>query len=167
MARANVPSFQVTSALRTLITTDYNTTRSSVNNMVWKDYPRKAVDAKTKYPRITVMDVTQTGDPVSVGNNSVQENAYTVQLDVWVWDKPGDSQTVTVNSTTMSGTRARDTIAIDVMFLLRKNFYTNASLSGYYSYKVISNTVIPFDEDKGILRRSIVIEFSEMDTAAA
>lgn len=167
MARALIPSYQVVLALKTLITSDYNTTRNSVPDMVWKDFPHKVVDAKTKYPRISVIDVSQSGEPVSIGNKGSSENTYAVQIDLWIWNKPKDFQILTVNSVTMSGTRARDVIAQDVMFLLRKNFYTNTSLSGYYDYRVLSNVIIPFDEDKGILRRSIVIQFKEMDTATS
>ena len=165
MSAPNDPAYQVELALRTLITSDYNTTRNSVANMVWKGWPRKDL-AKASYPRISIISVTETGDPVSIGQKTATENMYILQIDVWIWDKPSDPQFVTVNSTVMAGIRARDTIARDVLYLLRKNFYTNTSLTGYYEYRVRANRVIPFDEKDGLQRRSIEIEFKEMDTGA-
>ena len=165
MASVNEPAYQLELALRTLITKDYNTTRNDVKKMVWKDWPRKDI-TKSSYPRISIMDVTETGDPVSIGQKAATENTYILQIDVWIWDKPNDPQFLTVNSTNMAGTRARDTITRDVLYLLRKNFFTNTSLIGYYDYRVRANRVIAFDEKSGILRRSIEIEFKEMDTSA-
>ena len=164
MAKTSVPSYKLTLALRGLISSDYNTTRASVNDLVWKDYPRKPVDNKDKYPRITIFSVTETGDPVSIGNTTATENTYIIQIDVWMWDKPGEALIVTVDSVTMSGTRARDEIARHVLYLLRNNFYTDSNLSNYYDYRVRANRIIPFDEKDGVLRRSIEIEFKEMDT---
>ncbi|KKK57314.1 hypothetical protein LCGC14_3055730, partial [marine sediment metagenome] len=56
-------------------------------------------------------------------------------------------------------------IAREVLFETRNHFYTDSNLSNYYGYRVRANRVIPFDEKDGILRRSIEIEFKEMDTA--
>ncbi len=165
MAKTNVPAYQLTLALRGLISSDYNTTRASVPDLVWKDYPRKVVDAKSKYPRITILSVSETGEAVSIGNITSTENTYIVQIDVWMWDKTGDPLFVTVDSIVMSGTRARDEIARDVLYLLRKNFYTDANL-GYYGYRIRANRIIPFNEKDGILRRSIEIEFKEIDSGA-
>lgn len=165
MSATNVPAYQTVLALRGLISSDYNTTRNDVNKLIWKDWPRKDL-TKASYPRISVMEVTETGDAVSIGNTTSTENMYILQIDIWIWDKPNDAQFLTVNSTTMSGTRARDAITRDVLYLLRKNFYTDTNLSGYYDYRVRANRVIPFDEKIGILRRSIEIEFKEMDTSS-
>ena len=152
-------------ALRGLISSDYNTTRNNVNKMIHKDWPREDL-TKNSYPRIHFSSVTETGDAVAIGQKASTENTYVIQMDIWVWDKPSDPQFLTVNSTTVSGTRARDEIARNVLYLLRKNFYTDSNLTGYYDYRVRANRVIPFDEDKGLQRRSIEIEFKEMDTGA-
>jgi len=165
MSQINTPEYQLVLALRGLITSDYNTTRSSVNKMVHKDWPRDDL-TKNSYPRIHFSSVTETGNPVSIGQKAATENTYIIQMDVFMWDKPKDDLFVTVNSTTMSGTRARDTITRNVLYLLRKNFYTDTNLTGYYDYRVRANRVIPFDEKKGLQRRSIEIEFKEMDTGA-
>jgi len=162
MSKTAEPAYQLLLALRGLITSDYNTTRNDVNKMVWKDLPRKDI-TKNSYPRISIMDITETGSPVSIGNNTSTENNYIVQIDVWMWDKIKDPLFVTVDSVSMSGTRARDEIARHVLYLLRRNFYTDTNL-GYYDYKVRANRPLSFDEDSGILRRSIEIEFKEMDT---
>ena len=162
MAVANTPEYQLVLALRGLISSDYNTTRNNVNTMIWKDLPRADL-TKNSYPRISITAITETGDQVSIGNKVSTENTYITQIDVWMWDKPGDPLFVTVSSTSMSGTRARDAIVREVLYLLRKNFYTDANL-GYYGYKVRANRIIPFDENSGLLRRSIEIEFKEMDT---
>ena len=163
MVVANTPEYQLVLALRTLITKDYNTTRNNVNNMVHKDWPRKDL-SKNSYPRISISPITETGNPVSLGQKEATENTYIIQMDVWIWDKPEDAQYLTVNAVSMSGTRARDTITRDVLYLLRKNFYTNTSLIGYYDYRVRANRVIAFDEKEGLQRRSVEIEFKEMDT---
>ena len=164
MTKTNTPAYQLVLALRGLISSDYNTTRNNVNQAVWKDFPRKDL-TKNSYPRISIMEVTETGDAVAIGNNTSTENTYVIQIDIWHWDKPKDPLFVTVDSTSMAGTRARDEIARHVLYLLRNNFYTDTNLSGYYDYRVRANRVIAFDEDDGILRRSIEIEFKEMDTS--
>ena len=84
MAKTSVPAYKFTLALRGLISSDYNTTRDNVDDLVWKDYPRKAVDSKSKYPRITIFSVTETGEPVSIGNTTATENPYIIQIDVWI-----------------------------------------------------------------------------------
>ena len=165
MTKTNIPEYQLMLALRGLIGADYNTARDEVIDLVWKDFPRKVVDTKDKYPRITIFLVTETGVPVSVGNNTATENTYIIQIDIWMWDKTKDNLYVKVDNVTMSGTRARDEIARHVLYLLRNNFYTDDNLSGYYDYMVRANRVIPFHEADGILRKSIEIEFKEMDTS--
>ena len=164
MSKTNNPSYQLVLALRTLITSDYNTTRNNPKQMVWKDLPRKDI-TKNSYPRISIMEVTETGSAVAIGATTSTENTYVVQLDVWMWDKPQDPLFVTVDSTVMAGTRARDEITRDILYLLRNNFYTNTSLSGYYDYNVRANRIVSFNENDGILRRSVEIEFKEMDTS--
>ena len=165
MGKTNEPSYQIVLALRGLITSDYNTTRNNVKQIIWKDYPRKDL-SKNSYPRISIMDITETGDPVAIGSPTYMENIYVLQIDIWMWDKPNDPLFVTVDSTSMAGTRARDEITRDVLYKLRKNFTTDSNLSSYYDYRVRANRVISFDEDDGILRRSIEIEFKEMDNAS-
>ncbi len=166
MAVASVPEYQVQLFLRNIITADYNTTRNDVNKMVWKDWPRKDI-SKSSYPRISVLGITETGDAVAIGQNTATENTYVCQIDIWVWDKPGDAQLLTVNSTTVSGTRARDAIARDVLFEMRNHFYTDSNMTGYYDYRVRAVRTLPFDENDGILRKSIEIEFKEMDTTTS
>ena len=148
-----------------MITTDYNTTRDNPKKMVHKDWIRADL-TKNSYPRIHFSAITETGDPVSIGQKAATENTYIIQMDIWIWDKPKDPLFLTVNSTTVSGTRARDDITRNVLYLLRKNFYTDSNLTGYYDYKVRSSRIIPFDEKDGLQRRSIEIEFKEMDTGA-
>ena len=65
MAATNVPEYQLVLALRGLISTDYNTTRNNVNNMVHKDWIRDDL-SKNSYPRIHFSAVTETGDRKSV-----------------------------------------------------------------------------------------------------
>lgn len=165
MARVNTPEYQLVLALRGLITTDYNTTRDNVNKMVHKDWIRADL-TKNSYPRIHFSPITETGDSVAIGQKASTENTYIIQMDIWIWDKPKDPHFLTVNSVSMSGTRARDTITRDILYLLRKNFYSDSNLTGYFDYRVRANRVIPFDEKEGLQRRSIEIEFKEMDTGA-
>ena len=165
MPKTSVPAYQLTLALRNLIVFDYNNTRNNVEDLVWKDYPRKTVDVKSKYPRITIFKVTETGDPVSIGNTTSTENLYIMQIDIWMWDKIGDALYIEIDGVRMSGTRARDEMARHVLYLLRKYFYTDGNLIGYYDYRVRADRTIPLDEPSGILRRSIEIEFKEMDTS--
>lgn len=164
MAKTSVPSYKFQLFLRNIISSDYNTTRGSVSSMVWKDYPIKSL-SKNSYPRISIFTVDETGDPVAIGNITSTENMYILQIDIWMWNKPKDALAVTVGGNTMAGTRARDEITRDVLHLIRNNFYTNANMTGYYDYRVRAVRIIPFDEDDGILRRQIEIEFKEMDTS--
>jgi len=164
ISKTNSPAYQLVLALRTLITSDYNTTRNNVKQMVWKDFPRKDL-TKNSYPRISISEITETGDAVAIGSTTSTENTYLVQLDIWMWDKPQDPLFVTVDTNVMAGTRARDEIARHILYLLRNNFYKNTSLTGYYDYRVRTNRQFAFDEDLGLLRRSIQIEFKEMDTS--
>ena len=165
MSQPNVPEYQLVLALRGLITSDYNTTRNNPKKMVHKDWPRTDL-TKNSYPRIHFSSVTETGDAVAIGQKASTENTYVIQMDIWIWDKPEDAHFLTVNNNTVSGTRARDEITRNVLYLLRKNFYTDSNLTGYYDYRVRKNRVIFFDEKEGLQRRSVEIEFKEMDTGA-
>ena len=117
MGITNSPTYQTMLFLRAIISTDYNTTRNSVNTMIWPDFPRKDL-TKQSYPRISVIGVTETGDSVSIGGLKKQQFNYVLQLDIWHWDKPKDALIVTVGGSTYSGVAARDRIGRDVIDLM-------------------------------------------------
>jgi len=164
MTATNVPEYQMVLFLRGIISSDYNTTRNNVSKMIWKDLPRKDI-TKNSYPRISIVEVTETGDAVAIGQKTATENIYVCQIDIWIWDKPDDTHLLTVGGNVVSGTRARDEIAREVLYKMRNNFYSDTNMSGYYDYRIRAVRTLPFDENIGILRKQIEIEFKEMDTS--
>ena len=157
----NPPAYQTALMLRAQIANDYNTTRDNINQMIWPGWPRKDL-VKSSYPRISIIKISETGVAVAIGATTATENTYILQIDIWIWDKTKDPQLVTVDSNVVSGTRARSEIEREVLDELRNHIYTDTNTIGYYDYNVRASRQIPFDEDIGILRQSIEIEFKEI-----
>ncbi len=160
------PIIAVQSLLRAQMT-DYNSTDRIGDNWIYPDWPRVTGNgalSKNSYPRISIIDISETGEPLTIGNTAGLFQTILLQIDVWIWSKDKDAMILVIDSDNYEGTRLRDKIARDVINELRNHFYSDTNTKYEYSdFNVTGMRSIDFDEVSGILRKTIDIQFTKVE----
>ena len=158
----------VVSLLRSRLT-DYNfNNRPSINignipTKIWvTDYWPRLDLGKNSYPRISVMEVTETGEIQDIARN--MEYNTRLQIDVWVWagNDGKDSMLLTIAGTVYEGQKLLDLIAMDVKHALDdKKSDFNTSFNILHDYKLFAKVDMGQDPDrKQCIRKRIEIGFN-------
>ena len=149
---------------------DPNTERNNMSSNVVKPNYNRSKLTKENYPRISIKDINEDSDSASAVNNQAEERTHTIQITVYCWAKPNDSQVFTINSAGHGGTKLRDYFAREVVNAIRKQFYTKPSynkdaiIEKFYDYNRIRMESEDFDEvaDAGIIKKVIEIQFKSI-----
>jgi len=161
------PVMAIVKLLRAQLT-DYNSGSRVGTNWIYPGWPRVSGDgalSKNSYPRISIITISETGEPACIGATDRFLQTITLQIDVWVWAREGDTMILTISEDTYEGTKLRDKLVRDVIDALRDNFYTDDNTCGIYSDLMFTGArPIDFDEAEGILRKLVEIEFTKIQT---
>jgi hypothetical protein len=136
-----------------IIDYDYNTAGTS---WIYPDMPRVDL-GRTSYPRIGVLLISEGGDPMGLFDNSYW-NTIRFQIDVITMKE----LTLTSDSETIEGAPVTDSIARDVVEVIKNQW--RSKLTGQLYYPVfLNNAPMPYDEQHALFRRMIEVQFNAED----
>jgi len=144
---------------------------SNMTGKVTPFYPKGKDLSKTDYPRIAVKQEIIEG--IKAGTSSqLQKQRISCLITLLAWGKDGDLQILSITEGSPSvtdnyeGNRLLDFIAEKIEKALRSQFYIqpnydkDALLQLFYDYELVRSEPLDFDEEEGIWKHEIEIEFS-------
>ena len=161
IAIADEPKNEVITVLRARLT-DYNSSARtpSGSNWIYPDFPRLDL-GKNSYPRISVMDVTETAEIIDIGRN--MKYFPRLQIDVWVWAgiDGKDSNLITISTVVYEWQKLLDLVARDVISALDTNksdFDDDTNI--LHNLKMLAKIDMGADpERRQVIRKRIEISF--------
>jgi hypothetical protein len=146
--------------------TDFSTTRANTATMIYPNYPRPQTKlTKTSYPRVSLEKVDEDTEPVGITNNQAARQTIRLKILSVVWAAKSDFQEFTIGDTTYQGSALLDKVSREVSDILREGFYKrprytqDPHLQDYYAYISDRNENLEFDEDEGLMKNEIEIQF--------
>ena len=153
------PKNEIITSLRARLT-DYNSGSRDGEQWILPFFPSLNLK-KNSYPRISVTEISETGEIINVNRDMVYHSRC--QIDVWVWQglDSSDTMILIISSTNYQGQKLLDLIARDI----RNSLDTNKSdfdddTNKLHNYKLLSAVDMGPDPDRPqVIRKRIDVEF--------
>ncbi len=131
--------------------TDYNSTnRTGGSQWIFDNLPQVQDLKKNHYPRIGMEVLAEPGELAGAGSSDMI-SPVTIRMNIYVY------KDIVVSS--MQGQVLVNKIGRDILSALRQNWVTDSGLkTEYFSYGVVGNRPLPFDEIRGLFRRQVDVQ---------